>query len=296
MEIITIILNILLIIISFYLLFIYLKSKTFRKYPCYNIIILSFIILIDNILRIIITTNLPKAIKYIQAFLLTFLDKLLLTTITSQAFLFYLGVVKTKFYYDHERHIFFSTLIITISIDILITILYFCIIQDITNYKDNNNNNYEGNKYYYIEGDNLKKIADTIFDTIFLFFNTIFICRLILYIHQKKKQANLGLIDDLDYGHHYMKILLMFFFNSALFIESYLIIYNKIKIENIDIIYLTTCLFVDLSYTINKTTIKETLKIFCLSIYNKKYGRNSNRNESLFIMELGDDKDYACND
>ena len=291
MEIITIILNILLIIISFYLLFIYLKSKTFRKYPCYNIIILSFIILIDNILRIIITTNLPKAIKYIQAFLLTFLDKLLLTTITSQAFLFYLGVVKTKFYYDHERHIFFSTLIITISIDILITILYFCIIQDITNYKDNNNNNYEGNKYYYIEGDNLKKIADTIFDTIFLFFNTIFICRLILYIHQKKKQANLGLIDDLDYGHHYMKILLMFFFNSALFIESYLIIYNKIKIENIDIIYLTTCLFVDLYYTLNKIIIKETLKIFCINIYNKKYAKKSNRDD--FIIELGDNKDNS---
>ena len=289
MVVITIILNILLILISFYLLFLYLKSTAFHKYPCYNIIILSFIILIDNILRIIITKKLPKAIKYIQAFLLTFLDKLLLTTITSQAFIFYLGVVKTKFYYDNERNIFVFTLIITISIDILITILYFCIINSITNYEDTN-------KYYYIEGTNTKQIIDTIFNSIFLSFNTIFICILILFIYKKKQQANLGLIEDLDYGHHYMKTLLMFFFNSALFIESYLIIYNKIKIENIDIIYLTTCLFVDLSYTINKTTIKETLKIFCLSIYNKKYGRNNNRNESLFIMELGDDKDYACND
>ena len=88
----------------------------------------------------------------------------------------------------------------------------------------------------------------------------------------------------------------MFFFNSALFIESYLIIYNKIKIENIDIIYLTTCLFVDLYYTINKIIIKETLRIFCVNIYTKKYGRKSNRNESLFIIELGEDKDYACDD
>ena len=88
----------------------------------------------------------------------------------------------------------------------------------------------------------------------------------------------------------------MFFFNSALFIESYLIIYNKIKIENIDIIYLTTCLFVDLYYTLNKIIIKETLRIFCVNIYNKKYGRKSNRNESLFIIELGEDKEYACDD
>ena len=293
MEVITIILNILLILISFYLLFLYLKSTTFHKYPCYNIIILSFIILIDNILRIIITNELPKAIKYIQAFLLTFLDKLILTTITSQAFLIYLGVVKTKFYYDNERCIFFLTLIITISIDILITILYFCILHGITNYEDGY---YEGNKYYYVKGGNFKKIVDTIFNSIFLFFNTIFICILILFIHKRKQQANLGLIEDLDYGHHYMKILLMFFFNSALFIESYLIIYNKIKIENIDIIYLTTCLFVDLYYTINKIIIKETLRIFCVNIYNKKYGRKSNRNESLFIIELGEDKDYACDD
>ena len=58
----------------------------------------------------------------------------------------------------------------------------------------------------------------------------------------------------------------MFFFNSAIFIESYLIIYDKIKIEYIDMIYLATCLFLDLYYALNETIIKETLKIFCIKI------------------------------
>ena len=38
--------------------------------------------------------------------------------------------------------------------------------------------------------------------------------------------------------------------------------YKKIPIEIIDLIYLITCLFIDLVYTINKTIIKETSKIF----------------------------------
>ena len=138
----TITLNIIIILISFYLLFLYIKSTTFHKYPCYNIIILSFIIFIDNILRLI-----PLEIfKYIQAFILTFLDKLLLTTITSQAYIIYLGVVKTKFYYKYEKIIFFSTLFITIFIDLLIMIIFFSISQKITNYK---NNDFEGYNYYY---------------------------------------------------------------------------------------------------------------------------------------------------
>ena len=286
-DIIILILNFLLIVISFYLLFLYLKSNTFYKYPCYNVIILSFIILIDNILRIVNTKNLGIIMQNIQAFFLTFLDKLLLTTITSQAFIFYLGVVRTQFYYEHERIIFFLTLIITILVDVSITILYLSK-NDIINYNTNN--------YYYIEANDFKKIIDTIFNSVFLFFNTFFIFVLIIYIYSKKHQANLGIIDDLDYGHHYMKILLMFFCNSSLFIESYLIIYDKIKIENFDIIYLTTCLFVDLFYTINKIIIKETLKIFCSKIYIKKNEKKSYRNESFFSSDNEEDKNNNSDD
>ena len=286
-DIIILILNFLLIVISFYLLFLYLKSNTFYKYPCYNVIILSFIILIDNILRIVDTKDLGKIMQNIQAFFLTFLDKLLLTTITSQAFIFYLGVVRTQFYYEHERIIFFLTLIITILVDVSITILYLSK-NDIINYNTNN--------YYYIEANDFKKIIDTIFNSVFLFFNTFFIFVLIIYIYSKKHQANLGIIDDLDYGHHYMKILLMFFCNSSLFIESYLIIYDKIKIENFDIIYLTTCLFVDLFYTINKIIIKETLKIFCSKIYIKKNEKKSYRNESFFSSDNEEDKNNNSDD
>ena len=297
MEIIILVMNCMIILITLYLLFLYFKCGNFKEYPCYNIIILSFIILIDNFLRLFNTKNSKRIIQYIQAFSLTFLDKLLLTTITSQVFIYYLGVVKTKFYYDHELYIFFLTLIITITIDISITIFYFCILDGITNYKDRN---YKGNKYFYIQGDNFKKIVDTIFNSIFLVFNTIFIIILLLYIYKKIQQTKQGLIDDLDYKYYrnrFWKILSMFFFNSAIFIESYLIIYDKIKIEYIDIIYLVTCLFLDLCYALNETIIKETLKIFCRKIYIKKFGKiNDNRDNIYSNNELREDKDDSSDD
>ena len=293
MTLIILVLNCLIILITLYLLFLYFKCNNFKTYPCYNIIILSFIILIDNLLRLFNTEDSKRIIQYIQAFSLTLLDKILLTTITSQVFIYYLGVVKTKFYYDYELYIFFLTLIITITIDISITIFYFYILDDITNYKDKN---YKGNKYFYIQGDNLKKIADTIFNSIFLFLNTLFIIILIFYIYKKIQQSKQGLIEDFDYRYSFVKILLMFISNSCIFIESYLIIFDKIKIEYIDLIYLTTSLFLDLSYTLNETVRKETLKIFCKKIYIKKYGRISNRNNSFSNNELGEYKDYISDD
>ena len=102
----TIILNIIIIIISFYLSILYIKSKTLHIYPCYNFLILSFIIFLDNIFRIIPLDN-NDVLKYMQALLLTSLDKLILSTVVFEAFIIYMGVVKTKFYYKNEKIIFF---------------------------------------------------------------------------------------------------------------------------------------------------------------------------------------------
>ena len=65
--------------------------------------------------------------------------------------------------------------------------------------------------------------------------------------------------------------MLMFIINSSLFIESDLIIYDKIPDHLIDLIYIITCLLVDLYYAINKIIIKEMMKIFCKKYYDKKY-------------------------
>ena len=266
-NIITLILNIIIILITLYLIFLFIKSKSFHIYPCYNIMVLSIILLIDNIFRIIPSNNAKNAFKYSQAYLLTFLDKMVLTTITSQAIITYLGVCKTSLYFNNERLIYFSTLVAGIVISVILTSIY--ISFGITNYEDKENN-IKGSIYYYCQGPGTKQHIDTIFNAVLLLFNIIFISLLLIFISNKRKDASLGLIEDLDYGHHHTKILLMFLVNSLTFVESYLIIYDKLP-GNVDLIYLSTCLVIDLYYTINKIIIKETMRIFCRKSYDRKY-------------------------
>ena len=181
-DIATYILNSFIILITFYLIFLYLKSKEFHQYQCYNIIILSTIIFLDNILRLI-----PMDVfilKHIQAFILTFFDKLILTIITSQALIIYLGVCQTKLYYKREKIIFLVSLIIGLVISIALSILYIIIADKeigdggITNYNDEN-------IYFYVTGTDFKTLSDTIFNGIFLFLNVYF--SVVLLVEKKKK-------------------------------------------------------------------------------------------------------------
>lgn len=270
--IITIILNILFVLISLYLLFLFIKSKELHNCPCYNMMIISLIILIDNAFRLLHSSNYPEILQYIQAFTLTFLDKLLLTTMTSQAFILYLGIVKTQFYFKYEKVIFFLTLIVEILICSILTTLYI-IYGGKTDYN-------ETNKYFYCGKSEFKKYADPIFDSIFLFLNLIFFVNLLTYFSKKKKEASKGETEDLDYGKNFTKFLLMSIVNTITFVESYLIIFEKIRIEYIDIIYLSTCLIIDLVYNINDITIKETVKIVCKKTYEEKY-RETGKDDSL---------------
>lgn len=255
-------LNIIIIIITFYLIFLTIKSKNLRVYPCYNVLYLSIILFIDNILRLVPTKNMHESLQYGQAFILVCLDKLLLTTLVAQTIIIYLGVCQTNLYFSHEKLIYFSTVFINLLIGSALSIIFL---------KLKGKTNYDGESiYYYCGSDETKELIDTIFNSVFLFINTMFTIVLLVYITRKKNDAKLGLIEDLDYGHHHTKIVFMFIINSLLFVESYLII-NDIISKYVDVIYLITCIVIDVYYTMNKIIIKETMKIFCRKWYDKKY-------------------------
>ena len=260
------ILNILIIIIGLYLSFLLIKSKSFHTYPCYNMIIFSLILFFDNILRIIPFTDNDEShyntLEYIQAYVLVFFDKLILATLTMHALIFYLGVIKTDFYYNHEKKIFFIPLIINIIICSVISGIYTSI-NDIHQLSD---------RYYcYCNDSDGKRIADTIFNSIFYIINLFCTINLFLFVNKRKKEAEAGLIDDLDYRHNFIRIILLFILNFFTFLESYLIIHDVISGKYVDILYLITCLLMDLYNTLNKTVYEETLKIFCPKKYEEKF-------------------------
>ena len=271
LSIFIIILNIVIFLISFYLLILFIKSKDLHNYPSYNTMIISLIILIDNAFRLFPAKNYSDLIQYIQAFTLTFLDKLLLTTMTSQTLILCLGMVKAQFYYKHEKAIFYLTLITAIVICGVLTTFYILI--------GGKKNHEDINHYFYCGSNKLKDFADPIFDSIFLLINICYFMDLLVYLFKKKKQESNGEIDDSDYGKNFRKFLIMFFVDSATFAVSYLIIFHIIPMKYIDIIYLIICLIIDIDYNINEAIKKETRKIF---------STNRNDSEDIDLIELNE--------
>ena len=260
------ILNILTTIIGLYLSFLLIKSKSFHTYPCYNMIIFSLILFLDNILRILPFTDSKRGkhntLEYIQAYLLVFFDKLILATLTMHAFIFYLGVIKTEFYYLHEKKIFYIPLIINLIICSAISGIYIAIggIHQLSN------------RYYcYCNDSDEKRIGDIVFNSIYYIINLFCTINLFVFINKRKKEAEAGIIDDLDYRHNFIRIILLFILNFCTFLESYLIVLDVISGKYVDILYLFTCLLIDLYNTLNKTVYQETLKIFCPKKYEEKF-------------------------
>ena len=63
-------------------------------------------------------------INNFQLFSFGFFDKIIQVKLSIEEFIFYLGVIRTIFYYKYEKTIFFITLIINIAICSAVTTIY----------------------------------------------------------------------------------------------------------------------------------------------------------------------------
>ena len=149
---------------SIYLLFLYLKTQEFFTYLFAHILNLSLVLSIDNIIRILLIPHSwckYEILKYFQAFILVSLDKYIFIIITIEIFILYIGVMKTQFYFEHEKDLFLITVFGGLFISLLLGGLY--LFFGIERY---------GDVYYYAKESDTKKTMDTIFITIFLILNT----------------------------------------------------------------------------------------------------------------------------
>ena len=288
----TIVLNIIIIIINFYLIFIFFKSKSFKEYSLYNIIIFSFILLIDNILRLIDLTDKDEEkhtkTEKVQAFVLAFFDKLILANLTMHTLIFYLGLVKSDTYYAHELIIYVSCFILNFTICSILVGIYIGL---------NDVHQPHGRYYCYVDDSDTKKVLDTIFNTLYYSINLFCTINLFMFISGKMKEAKFGIIPNYEvYKRTFKKIIFSFFITFVTFLESYLIIYEVLEGPKTDLIYLITCIIIDFYISTNKTIINETLKLFCKNIYEKynKERTKSNKyldNEDMINKGLVDDDD-----
>ena len=262
-----IILNALILIVVLYLFIMFIKSKAFNNFSCYYMIIFVFIILIDNILRIIPINqdNICNTSEKVEGYFIVLFDKLILSNLSMQALISYLGILHTNFYISHEKCIFFVTLFSSIIIGVILSAIYCS--KGFVSY---------GN-YYYAEGTDTKIIIDTIYNAIYLAIN--FYCTLVILIFLRRKvsQVEKGLLEDFNYKHKFYRMLAMFIINNLTFVESYLIIYDIIWEEAVDYIYLVTCLIIAINSGFNDVIYKETIKLFCRKKYEAKFGKQVKR-------------------
>ena len=249
----------LIILIVLYVIFIYIKSKEFHSYSCAYIIILNISILIDSIFRIIPVGDDKtkyKWLQYIQAFILASLDKYILLDLILQVFIIYLGIMKTDFYYKHKKAIFYITFITSMGLSFLMGGLF--LLLRVTDY----------GLYWYTKDNSIKKIFDNIFNSVFLTLNTFFCIIVIINICIRKEEIEKEMLNENDYEHDLNRMIIIFITNTLIYVESFIIIHDVIKIKGvyIDLIYLVSCLIVTLIYSINKFVINETKKIFCKKV------------------------------
>ena len=248
------VMNFLIIAISLYLLIIYIVSKSFRSYPCYLNIILSFVIAIDNILRLLRLEDSGTIVCYFQAFTLALFDKLIFSSITVNTFLTYIGVKKYELFKAKMKILFLASNIIGLIIGLIFAI-FFIIMDEPQKYEN----------VCYVKSSSYKEISDTI-TTFFLFLiNSYCNLNLLLYLLKVIKELYVIGRNVKDFSKHFFRIFISLIITTISFLIVILIINDSLFFEDdlIDLCYITICLILDLFFTFNKTVINETYKLFC---------------------------------
>ena len=242
----------LIILITLFLCVIYIISKSFRSYPCYLNIILSFVILMDNILRLIKSEG--GWFCGVQAFCLAVFDKLMLIVMTINAYLTYVGFNDNEFYKQHIKKLFIISNVIGLLVSVIFGIVFISI-KGVKNYSN----------VCYVKASDIKESTDIVITIILAAINFFCIVGLLLrLVSILQKVAAYRKVDD--FVSHYHRIILSLFINSATFLLVILIISDSLFGEGyddyIDLCYIIDALIVDLFYTCNATVINEVKKLF----------------------------------
>ena len=265
-HIATLVVNGIAILLGIFITIFYIICKVLHTYPCYNKLTVNLIILVDNIIRIIPLAlyendDLNDFLKNAQAFLLIFFDKFFLIILTNQIVIQYLGIMHTNFYFNNEKKIFIFGTILSAIISIALAWIFI-----IGGYE------YKKDKLYYYGRNDLgyKKVIDTVYYSILLAVNLF--CLIIIIINSSvwnKKSKSEGM-ENIYYEHNFIQSLLKFIVNTLTYVVSFLIIYRTISGYGItDLVYLLSCLIVNIVYCVNKVVLEEFYKKFCCCFYDK---------------------------
>ena len=273
-------------IISIFISFIYLKTKTFHSYPCYFNLILIGVIAIDNIARLFVGLEEDSIGCFIEASIMVLFDKLMLTVMTIFSVLSFLGIVKLEFYRQNEKCIFISSISTSFLISIILTIIF--MLNGAVKYDDICYARSESDDQHEIKLN--KEHIDLIVTSVLFMINVICHIYLLIFIFQalreSKKKKNLRKM-----SFHFYKYLITFIVNSGTFVVVILIILNKIDFggdEFISLFYVLLSLAIIIFYTINQAVLSEIKKILCcIKEDNSQSNNEDEEDEEERALEIG---------
>ena len=218
-HIVLIVISCLIALITIYLIALYIKSESFKTYSCFNIMLMSIVLFLDCLMLIISEVceeKIDKVGKFIFLLINTFLDKMILSVLSLQVIIVYSGIIHTDFYFSHEKSFVKIGDSICVIVSIALAVVYSLLLSikggKIKDFKDGKNLSEED--YSIFQTRNLaKKILETIFCGINLFVNVFFLVIVIMHISRKRKEAKVGLIQDLGYGNQLLRFSLIFTVN-----------------------------------------------------------------------------------
>jgi hypothetical protein len=264
-----IIVAILMALITLYLTILYIKSEAFHTYSCYNIILMSIVILLDSLLQLI-----PKGFgsdgeyegwEYVKDLVTIFFDKMILSVLAMQVIVLYMGIIHSKYYFEHEKVIFIVGTIVSAIISGVLAAIYSSIrwvekdgIYIYDEDEENDTADQEASKRTLS-----RKVIEAIFCGVLFLANVFCLVVVMSHISKKNKEAKAGIIEDLGYERQLIRFLFIFFINIIAIAVSGIIMNFKLMKKSDEIIYLVVCFAIDLCYSVNKTVYVETVKLFC---------------------------------
>ena len=261
-------------IFSVFIVIMYIKSRFSNSYAYYFNILFTLVICIRNILRIIQKSE-ADAFCYIQAFILSTLDKLIQIQISSYSVINYIGLFQMKLYQNNEKHIFIFLTAFSVMYSLILSTIF--ISQGLS-----------GEAYccYVKTGATLKRVLDTLFSIILLLVNVSISIKIIITLCQNKKKESNNKNRLASIRLHLVR-----FFSEIIFVTLIFLIViftvNKIftedKAKDIkEITYEILLLIMELFYTMNREIFKEIKRIIlCQKDNNKTIEENDEKIENL---------------
>lgn len=263
-------------IFSAFIIIMYIKSSFFHTYAYYFNILFTLVICLRNIIRIIQKGEEVDVFCYIQAFILSTLDKLIQIQITSYSVINYIGLFHMKFYKTNEKNIFVFLTSFSVMYSLILSTIF--ISQGLSG---------EAFCCYVKTSATLKRVLDTMFSIILLLVNVCISIKIIVTLceNRKKESNNKNRLASIRL--HLIRFISEILFVSLIFLIVIFTV-NKIFTEDSakdvkEITYEILLLIMELFYTMNKEIFKEIKRIFLCQKINdpNKIEETEEKNETL---------------